>query len=120
METKLSGNRPGKNNHATLPIYDLGSRGEGAMIVERALANVPGVVWVYVNAATEMVYVQYDASLTDPDRLTATIALAGFGPATQAVPVERAPARPVDSIPTPRRAPAGGWFAALRRALRLR
>ena len=45
----------------TLPLEDFGCAGSTPIIVERALVNVPGVLRVYVNTATEMAYVQYDA-----------------------------------------------------------
>lgn len=62
----------------TLPIEDFGCAGSGAIIVERALAKVPGVLRVYVNAATEMAYVEYDARRCDLSTLLAAIARAGF------------------------------------------
>jgi copper chaperone CopZ len=64
--------------HVTLPIEDFGCSGSGAIIVERALANVPGVLRVYVNAATEMAYIEYDAACCDAEALRAAIARAGF------------------------------------------
>jgi len=45
----------------TLPFEDLGCTGSNASIVETALSKLPGVLRVYVNTATEMAYVQYDA-----------------------------------------------------------
>jgi hypothetical protein len=62
----------------TLPIEDFGCAGSGAIVVERALANVPSVLCVYVNAATEMAYIQYDADRCDVPTLRAVIARAGF------------------------------------------
>lgn len=62
----------------TLPIEDFGCAGSGAIVVERALAKVPGVIRVYVNAATEMAYVRYDAERCNVSRLRAAIAHAGF------------------------------------------
>lgn len=47
-------------------------------MVERALARTPGVVYVYVNPATEMAYIEFDPTLTDPDRLIASVEGAGF------------------------------------------
>lgn len=67
-----------KNQRVTLPIYDLSCGGGGVLIVERALARVPGVVYVYANPATEMAYVEYDSTLTDPTRLVQVIERAGF------------------------------------------
>jgi len=62
----------------TLAIYELGCRGSGAWIVERALTKAPGVTRVSVNPATEMAYVEFDVLLTDPDRLITAVEHAGF------------------------------------------
>lgn len=63
---------------ATLPIVDFGCAGSGALIVERALAHVPGVARVYVNAATEMAYIEYEPARTSVQQLIAAIEHAGF------------------------------------------
>lgn len=70
----------------TLPIEDFGCAGSGAIVVERALARVPGVLHVYVNAATEMAYVQYDAERCDASALRTAIAHAGFHAGAPIVP----------------------------------
>jgi hypothetical protein len=62
----------------TIPIEDFGCAGSGAIVVERALANVPGVLRVYVNAATEMAYIQYDADCCTVLGLKDAVARAGF------------------------------------------
>ena len=62
----------------TLPIEDFGCAGSGAIVVERALARVPGVLRVYVNAATEMAYVRYDADRCTILALRDAVASAGF------------------------------------------
>jgi copper chaperone CopZ len=67
-----------KNQRITLPIDDLSCGGGGVLIVERALARVSGVVYVYVNPATEMAYIEYDPTLSDPDRLVKVVEHAGF------------------------------------------
>ena len=67
-----------KTQRITLPIDDLSCGGGGALIVERALALTPGVVYVYINPATEMAYIEYDPALSDPDRLVKVVEHAGF------------------------------------------
>jgi copper chaperone CopZ len=67
-----------KNQRITLPIYDLSCCGGGVLIVERALARATGVVYVYVNPALEMAYIEYDPALSNPDRLMKVVEHAGF------------------------------------------
>ena len=67
-----------KTQRITLPIDDLSFGGGGALIVERALAQTSGVVYVYVSPATEMAYIVYDPSLTDPNHLIKVVEHAGF------------------------------------------
>jgi copper chaperone CopZ len=62
----------------TMAIYGLGCGGSGTLIVERALAQVPGVTWAYANPATEMVYVAYNPALTGPPQLIAAVERVGF------------------------------------------
>ncbi len=64
--------------HVIIPISGFGCLGSGALIIERALAQEPGVIHAYVNPATEMAYVQYDADRCTPSVLRAVIAHAGF------------------------------------------
>jgi cation transport ATPase len=70
----------------TVPIEDFGGAGSGTLIVERALVNVPGVLRVYVNAATEMAYVQYDADRCTVDALEEAVVRAGFHPGEPIIP----------------------------------
>ena len=67
-----------KKQRITLPIDGLGCGGGGVLIVERALARASGVVYVYINPATEMAYIEYDPALSDPDRLVKVVEYAGF------------------------------------------
>ena len=62
----------------TLAIYDLGSGGGGVPAIERALIRVPGVCRAYVNAETEMAYIEYDPAVTHPTQLLAAITAGGF------------------------------------------
>jgi DNA-binding response OmpR family regulator len=59
-------------------IQDFGRAGSGALIVERALARVPGVVRAYVNPATEMAWVQFDDARCQIGVLIAAVERAGF------------------------------------------
>ena len=47
-------------------------------MVERALARTAGVIYVYVNPAIEMAYVEYDAALAEPKHLIYVVEQAGF------------------------------------------
>lgn len=64
--------------HITMPIFGLTCGGGGALTVERALEQVPGVTRVYVNPATEMAYVEYDPARGGPEDLIAAARRAGF------------------------------------------
>ena len=67
-----------KMQRVTLAVIGLGCGGGGALTVERALARLPGVRLAYVNAATEMAYVEYDLDRTDPWQLGAAVRRVGF------------------------------------------
>ena len=77
---------------STLPIYNLGCGGGGALAIERALAKVPGVAQAYVNPLTEMAYVVYDPALTQIDQLARVIDQLGYGAPRVEVSRTRAPA----------------------------
>jgi hypothetical protein len=62
----------------TFPVDNLSSRGGGVLTIERALIRTPGVVYVYVNSATEMAYVKFDPALCDSDRLLLVVERVGF------------------------------------------
>lgn len=61
-----------------LEIFNLGCAGGGTLLIERVLLRLPGVRNAYVNAATEMAYVEYDSNLCDAEHIQATIQRAGF------------------------------------------
>ncbi len=67
-----------KAQRMTLPISGLSYGGGGVLIVERALARTPGVVYVYANPATETAYVEYDPEQVDQSRLMQVVEHAGF------------------------------------------
>lgn len=67
-----------KTRSLTLPIHGLACGGGGSLTVERALEKVYGVSQAYVNPATEMAYIKYDADLTDPELLVAAVERMGF------------------------------------------
>ena len=67
-----------KTQRITLPIHDLSSGGSDALIIERALAQAPGVVHVYINSSIEMAYIEFDPALSDPDSLVNVVEGAGF------------------------------------------
>jgi copper chaperone CopZ len=92
----------------TLPIYNLSCGGGGALTVERALTKVPGAMRVYVNPATEMAYVEYDAEQVSLEQLAETIAQAGFGPPIVA---------PAYACPSASVTPAPGQLNVFRLAL---
>lgn len=70
--------RKARIERITLPIFGPDCQGSGSLIIEGVLLRVPGVVYAYVNPATEMAYVQYDPALCNPDELSAAIQRAGF------------------------------------------
>ena len=69
-----------KTQRITLPIHDLSSAEDGVLIIERALAQTPGVVHVYVNPSIEMAYIEFDPALSDPDSLVKVVEEADFRP----------------------------------------
>lgn len=62
----------------TIPIYGFTCAGSGALVAERALLRVPGVARVYVNAFTEMAYVEYEPTVTGVEQLAQAIGRAGL------------------------------------------
>ena len=94
----------------TLPLYNVACASDG-QTVERILQQIPGVTTVYANPASEKVYIEYDVAQTDPTRLRAALAEAGFGPKGLQVTCGRCGHLPGDASvakrqqpePTPRR-----------------
>ena len=64
----------------TFEIDGLTCSGGGALTAERALARLPGVVWVHVNPITEMAYLEIDPARVSEDQLVATVAGVGLRP----------------------------------------
>jgi cation transport ATPase len=85
---------------STLPLYNLGCGGAGALGLERTLRRIPGVRHVYVNPATEMAYVAYDAAQVDVPALTSAVKRAGYGaPGMRSTPqICSAPLSPAQTI----------------------
>jgi len=104
---------------ATLPVYNLGCGGGGALGLERTLRRMPGVLYAYVNPATEMAYVAYDGAEVDVSSLVGAIERAGYGtPAIRsASKVRRTPLSPpqtLQQLDSRRLALAGGlWLAGI-------
>jgi copper chaperone CopZ len=78
----MNGNQPTqtvkKLQRVTFPIFGMTCCGGGALPLERALQQVCGVRHVYVNAATEMTYIEYEPAECNVDALIAAIESAGF------------------------------------------
>ena len=68
----------GQVEHITIAITGFSCGGGGCLIVERAIAKVPGVRRVYVNPATEMAYVDYDPQLLDGAQLIGAVERTGL------------------------------------------
>jgi copper chaperone CopZ len=79
MNMLLTTTKTGSTRPVTLPLYNLRCSSD-AQTVERVLRREQGVATVYANPATEKVYIEYDAALTNRDRLRALLQEAGFGP----------------------------------------
>lgn len=62
----------------TVAVYGLTQGGGGTLAAEQALSRVPGVSRAYVNAATEMAYVEYDPAQTTHAQLLRAIEGAGL------------------------------------------
>jgi len=62
---------------AAFPIVDLACGGGGALVVEKVIKQVPGVLDVYVNPATETAYVEYVAEEVTEEAVADAIHKAG-------------------------------------------
>lgn len=62
----------------TIPIFGLTCGGGGALTLEHALAELPGVVEVYVNPATETAYLTCDPESLRQEQVTTTIRSLGL------------------------------------------
>src|SRR5512141_2302359 len=74
----------------TLPIDNLGCGGGGALAIERALTQAPGVMQAYVNPLTEMAYIVYDPAEANGAQLAAVIERFGNGAPPAIVPSHHA------------------------------
>jgi copper chaperone CopZ len=70
--------RSARFRRVTVPIYGLACGGGGALTAERSLTKVPGVRRTYVNPLTEMAYVEYDPTITQPVQLVAALERVGL------------------------------------------
>ena len=68
--------------HLRIPIVGLSCAASEGRSLERQLVKVPGVLQVYVNPATERVYLQCDPGHYDPEQILAQIRDAGVRPGT--------------------------------------
>lgn len=78
MDTQTTCISTFRKQRITLPIYDLSCGGGGALMVERAILKVSGVVYGIVNPCTEMVYVEFNPTVCCPNQIVAAIKRAGF------------------------------------------
>ncbi len=51
--------------------------------VRRALERTPGVEWVEANPVLDLIFIDYDPNLTDPDRILSEVRKTGY-PAVRA------------------------------------
>jgi cation transport ATPase len=62
----------------TIPIYGLSCASGDSLLLERALTKVQGVTRAYVNASTEMAYVEFDDKRCHCVEITRAIARTGL------------------------------------------
>lgn len=63
---------------AAFPILGLACGAGGALLVEKVIKGLPGVLSVYVNPATEKAYVEYEPETLTQERIAETIKKAGY------------------------------------------
>lgn len=67
-------------SRTALPVSSRVCGGE-FQTIERILSDVEGVITVSMNPASEMAYLEYDPTQTDPKALFAVLKRSGFAPA---------------------------------------
>ena len=67
-------------SRTALPVSSRVCGGE-IQTIERILADAEGVIAASMNPASEMAYVEYDPTRTDPGALFAVLKRSGFAPA---------------------------------------
>lgn len=90
MNTPSNTTIVGATRPITLPLYNLSCVAD-TQTIERILGQSPGVAKVYANPVTEKVYIEYDATLTNPNQLRAVLQQAGFGQKLLRVTCSRCP-----------------------------
>lgn len=78
MHSDLTSQSTKKIQRVLLPIVGMTCWGGGVLPLERTLQRVHGVRHVYVNACTEMAYVEYETVECTVDTLIVAIEDAGF------------------------------------------
>lgn len=66
--------------HVSIPVFGFACGGGGALTVEHVLSRVPGAVSVYLNPATGLAEVDFDAERVTVDELRKAIRRCGFRP----------------------------------------
>ena len=67
-----------RTERVTMPVYGLGYGGSGGCAVESAMRQIAGVTRVYVNADTEMAYLEYDPRGFNFDQLISAVERVGY------------------------------------------
>ena len=72
-----------------LSIIDLACGGGGTLVVEHMIKELPGVIEVYVNPATETAYVEYEPERLSEEEMARTVNKVGTRHCCQAECSER-------------------------------